>query len=190
MTRLRSGFARDFATLLCAQVVISAVAIGTAVVMARGLGPEGRGQFTVALLLGSLLVTFTDFGMPIAGPRFMAAGRWAAPDILASHLRVALIRIIILLVAGAGLIATAGEWLFPGVPTDLLLLGLLQIWPLTIASLVLPLLLGLGRGRMYGRLLVVSSVLPFLCLAAIWAAGVLTVHLALSLQLTAGIGVP
>lgn len=189
MTRLRSGFARDFATLLSAQVIISAVAIGTAVVMARGLGPEGRGQFTVALLLGSLLVTFTDFGMPIAGPRFIAAGRWAALDILASHLRVALIRIIVLLVAGAGLIATAGEWLFPGVPTDLLLLGLLQIWPLTIASLVLPLLLGLGRGRMYGRLLVVSSVLPFLCLAAIWAAGVLTVHLALSLQLTAGIGV-
>ncbi len=185
---VRPGFARDSIVLLCVQMCIGAIAIGTAVVMARGLGPEGRGQLTVAMLFGSMLVTFTDFGIPTAGPRFMAAGRWTAPDILTSHLRLALIRIIILLVAGAGLVAAAGERLFPDVPTDLLLLGLLQIGPLTIFSLVLPLLLGLGRGGVYSRLLFVSSLLPFLCLAATWAAGVLTVHLALIMQFIGGIG--
>lgn len=176
-------FTRDVTSVVAAQVIIALVSVASAVIMARALGAEGRGQFTVALLLGSTLATFTDFGLGVAASRFSASKEWPARDIFASNIYAWIVQAIATFLIGLALVLTAKKWLFPGVGVDLLILGLLHVVPLAGASLVLPILVGLKQSAAYSKLLLISSVLPFTAILTGWMFFGLTVASALSLQL-------
>ena len=103
---LSFSFFRDAVSLLSAQGVITIITIANAIVMARALGAEGRGQFSLAILLPYMLVTFTDFGLPVAGSKLMASRSWNAPDIVASHALAGLVRVLV-----AGLIGPRADHL-------------------------------------------------------------------------------
>ncbi len=185
--KLRSKFVRDVGSLIAGQGLITIIAMATSVVMARALGAEGRGQFALALLLPSMLATFSDFGIGIAGTRFTAARRWSAPVIFSSQILAGAVRILVAVLFGLGLIVFASDDLFSGVPIEFMVLGLIQIVLLTVAGFVLPLLLGLGKGGTYSRLLVLSSALSLSALGAGWVIAGLDVRLALLLQVAAGL---
>lgn len=179
-------FAGDAVTLMGAQGIITIVAIGTSIITARALGPEGRGHFGLALLFASALVTFTDFGVGWAGVRYAASRAWPAPAILASHALAGAVRVLITGVVGLVLIAVARDTLFPGVPAEFLVLGLLLLIPATVMMSVLPLLLGLGRATTYSRLLVLSSSLAFGALGVAWLLFGLDVRTALIVEAVVG----
>ena len=182
-----ASFIRDTATLIGAQGLITVVAIGTSVITARALGPEGRGYFGLALLFTAALVTLTDFGMGPAGTRLAATRQWPPRVILSSQALAGLTRIVIVAVIGLAIIAFAHGWLFPGLPTRFLQIGLLLLIPTTIAGFILPLFLGLGRATIYSRLLVLSSYLAFGALGAAWLLFGLDVQKALIAQVAAGV---
>jgi len=46
-----------------AQAISLIVGLGTSVILARVLGPEGKGSYTLAMLLPSLIVTFGNLGI-------------------------------------------------------------------------------------------------------------------------------
>lgn len=179
-------FARDAMSLLGAQGVITIVAVGTSIITTRALGPEGRGNFGLALLFASALVTFTDFGIGWAGVRYAASRAWPAPAIFASHALAGAVRVLITGVVGLVLIAVARDMLFPGVPAEFLVLGLLMLIPTTVAMSVLPLLLGLGRAATYSSLLLLSSSLAFGALGVAWLLLGLDVRTALIVEAAAG----
>jgi len=184
--KIRSRFVQDVASLLGGQGLITIIAMATSVVMARALGAEGRGHFALALLLPSMLATFSDLGVGAAGTRFTAARRWPAPVILSSQALAGAIRMLVAVLFGLGLIIFASDTLFPGVPREFMLLGLIQIVLLIVASYVLPLLLGLGKGPTYSGLLVLSSALSLGALSVGWVIAGLDVRLALLLQVSTG----
>ncbi|MCH7849603.1 MAG: hypothetical protein IIB53_14730 [Planctomycetes bacterium] len=97
-------------------LIITMVAVGTSVIMARALGAEGRGHFALALLLPSMLFMFFNFGIGTAGTRFAAMGRWPVPEILASHALAGTVQVLVTGIIGLSLIAFVGDMLFPNIP--------------------------------------------------------------------------
>src|SRR5713226_6896373 len=56
------NLARNIATTLSARVIGLGIALVSSMVLARGLGPEGRGLFALVLLLPELVKTFGMLG--------------------------------------------------------------------------------------------------------------------------------
>jgi O-antigen/teichoic acid export membrane protein/tRNA A-37 threonylcarbamoyl transferase component Bud32 len=169
------------------QIVITIFSLGSVIITARALDAGGRGQFSLALLLAYTLFMFTEFGLGSAGTRLMATGRWPRPEIFASHVFAITVRVLVTSLIGLALVLLAGDKIFPAVPVEYLLLGLLQILPLMVAGSILPLLLGLGLAKTYNRILVLSSLLAVGSLGIGWGLIGLDVSTALLLQLGAGI---
>lgn len=187
LPKSRSSFGSDSLALIGGQIIITIFSLGSAVITARALDAGGRGQFSIALLLAYTLFMFTEFGLGSAGTRLMATGRWPRPEIFASHVFAIAVRVIVTGLIGLALVLLASDKIFPGVPVEYLLLGLLQILPLMVAGSVLPLLLGLGLAKTYNRILVLSSLLAVGSLGIGWVLLGLDVRTALLLQLGAGI---
>jgi|GEM_PF-4569678 len=184
-TSHRPSFGSDSVALICGQIIITIVSLGTAIITARALDADGRGQFTLSLLLASTLFMFTEFGLGSAGTRFMASGRWSKTEILSSHVFAVTVRVVVTGLVGLSIAMLARDVIFPGVPVEYLLLGLLQILPLTVAGSILPLLLGLGLAKTYNHILVLNSSLSFISLGIGWVLIDLDVRMALLLQLGA-----
>lgn len=182
---MRPGFISDSLTLMGGQVFITILSIGSAVITARALDVDGRGQFSLALLLASILFMFTEFGLGQAGTRLIATGRWPKQVILASHVFAVLVRAVLTGVFGLAVVFIARGIIFPGVPVEYLLLGIVQIVPLMVAGSILPLLLGIGLAKTYNRILVFSSLLALGFLSTGWVLIGLNVRTALILQLCA-----
>ena len=181
--KARSSFSSDALSLIGGQILIAVFSLGSAIITARALDAEGRGQFSLALLLASSLYMFTEFGLSTAGTRLIAEGRWPRPVIFGSHAFAISIRVLVTSVIGLVVIRFAHDALFPGVATEYLLLGLLQILPLMFLGSLLPLLLGLGLATTYNHILVLSSSLAFGLLSVGWLLIGLDVRTALLLQL-------
>src|SRR5512134_2828585 len=56
------SLATNIAATLCAKLILILIALVSSVVLARFLGPEGRGLFALVLLIPSLVRTFALLG--------------------------------------------------------------------------------------------------------------------------------
>ncbi|MCB1864054.1 MAG: oligosaccharide flippase family protein [Chromatiales bacterium] len=121
---------------------IQALAAVSGVLLARMLGPEGRGEFAAVLLWPMLLANVALVGMDVETARLAAANRRSVRALVGLALRAALI--------AGGLGAFIGWWLLPAVlPGDKLhLLGTSRAMLLVIAASVANVLvfsIALGR---------------------------------------------
>ena len=157
--------------------------MGSAVVTARALDPDGRGQFSLSLLFSNIILVFTEFGLGNAGTYHMASGRWSRREILGSHAFVIVARCILAGFVSLVILLGMHEVLFPNVPVDCLVLGILNFFPLAVAGSILPLLIGMGMMRTYNLILVISSFLALGILLFGWVLVGLDVRTALLLQL-------
>jgi O-antigen/teichoic acid export membrane protein len=73
---------QDYAINAASDAVAAVLGVLSSVLIARGLGPEGRGQLTAALLWPTLAGTLAAVGLPHALAYATAAG-WASPQRLA-----------------------------------------------------------------------------------------------------------
>lgn len=65
------AFFRDSAALLVNNVAMFAVAVLSGILVARGLGPEGKGYYSIALMFPSLLAGLGNLGMNTASIYFL-----------------------------------------------------------------------------------------------------------------------
>lgn len=182
-----SRFVTDAIALMGGQILIAIFSLGSVVITARALDADGRGQFALALLLANMIFMFTEFGLGSAGTRLMAEGRWPKPEIFGSHVFATAVRIFVSGLIGLAIVVFAHDAIFPGMPVQYLLLGMLLILPLSMYGSILPLLLGLGLAKTYNRILVLSSSLALVLIGAGWVLLGLDVHTALLLQLGASL---
>lgn len=142
-------FVRGTAITFSARVISLALGIATSVIIARLLGPEGKGLYTLAALLPALIIAFTNLGAGPATTYHAAQRQYPLPQILGNGLLLGLA------LAGAGvaaglLIAAFGqEAILPGVRTQYLLLALCIIPGSLLCALVQHVLLGLQNFRHY-----------------------------------------
>ncbi len=103
----------------------------TIIVIARELGPEGNGQFAIALLLPLMLATFLNMGMPTAHAHFVGSRKVSVRVAFDTSLRWSTFLSPVGLFLGAIILWFKGTQWFPGVPTHALWLAL-TIYPITL----------------------------------------------------------
>lgn len=94
------------------------------ILLARGLGTEGRGIYALAILLPTLIVTFTNFGVPTATAYYIANREYDLKTALQENISLSIWLSLFTLSVGIGLSFWANDLLFPGVSLPLLLLTL------------------------------------------------------------------
>jgi len=132
-----------------ARLLTVAVTFATAIVVARQLGPAGRGLFAVATTIGALGVLFGNLGLHASNVYFAAKDRALLPALIGNTLAAVLVIGVITAVGGIVLI------LWPTLSPlhgTLLLLGLASV-PIGLAYMLTQgLLVGVNEVRAYNRI--------------------------------------
>ena len=132
-----------------ARLLTVAVTFTTAVIVARQLGPTGRGLFAVATTIGALGVQFGNLGLHASNVYFAAKDRALLPALIGNTLAAVLVIGVITAVGGIVLI------LWPALSPlhgALLLLGLASV-PIGLAYMLTQgLLVGVNEVRAYNRI--------------------------------------
>jgi O-antigen/teichoic acid export membrane protein len=109
-------FATRFSSVILGLVI--------SVIIARALGPEGRGVYSLAILLPGLLVTFTNLGINPATVFYVARKKYPPKEVLGNNIILTILISILTISIGLIIIRRFHNELFPGVGNEYLLLAL------------------------------------------------------------------
>ncbi|MEM2001615.1 MAG: oligosaccharide flippase family protein, partial [Candidatus Methanomethylicaceae archaeon] len=101
--------------------------ISVSVIIARVLGPEGKGIYTVATLFSYLIVTFGSLGLPSSATFYVAKQSYVRQEILGSTVLTGLLTGALGMITGLILVILMGQHIFPGISQKYLVLALLII---------------------------------------------------------------
>jgi len=154
---IASDFIRKIAETFAARIVIIAIGLITTVIVARILGPEGRGLYAVALAVGTIGVQFSNLGLHASNTYYVAQDHNLLPTLLGNTIVVSFV------VGGFG---AALAWcvftFWPNLaPINGVLLMMALIWiPIGLAYLLMQnLLIGIHEIRTYNFIEVVTKIL-------------------------------
>jgi len=120
-------FTKQTLITFAARVVQLIFGIGISIILARVLGPEGRGIFSLAILLPLFLVILSDFGIDSASVYYIGNKKYSPEEIFGANIIFSILISILAISVGLIIIFFFGNKLFPGITTGYLLLGLLLI---------------------------------------------------------------
>jgi O-antigen/teichoic acid export membrane protein len=157
----RSTFSSDFfhkvAETFATRILLIGIGLVTSVIVARCLGPEGRGLYAVAATIGAIGVQFGNVGLHASNTYYAARDRKLLPALVGNTIVVSF---------GFGSLGIALTWIifffWPNLaPVHGLLLILSLIWvPFGLAYLLLQnLLLGIQKVRSYNKIELATKIL-------------------------------
>jgi O-antigen/teichoic acid export membrane protein len=82
---------RSIAATYATRIVATFLGLLTSVIVARSLGPEGRGSFAAAMVLAGIGMQFGNLGLPASNTYFLSRDRRLLTSIVASSVLVALL---------------------------------------------------------------------------------------------------
>lgn len=190
---VRSLFVRQVGTTLLSQSLMLLLSLATAAITARWLGPVGKGQLSLVLLLPGMIQLFLGFGINTANVYFAGSQRLSVSELTYNSVMFALLGtflgfVIVLLLVICHLFPV----FLPGVPVGFVLLGMLVLPLGLVSSNFSSVLQGLRRILTLNFLSVLQAVLAILLLLlfVVWldmgVAGAILASLAASLCLLAG----
>lgn len=130
--------------------------IATSVILARALGPEGRGIYALAMLLPSLVVTLGNLGIGAASVYYVARGGFRRQEILGNNVLLSLGISGLGILVGLAVVVFVRESVFPGVPARFLLIALALIPAEIFFSFVRYVLLGAQRIKEFNYVQIVQ----------------------------------
>ena len=149
---------KNAATTMGRQVAAGAIQLVTFVIIARVFGPEGNGQYAVALLLPIFLVTLFNLGIGPANVYHLGAGKVKILTALKVSIKLWLILSVAGLTFGSAVIFYAANILFPGIDTLLIWLSL-AVFPLSLLhGFVVSVFQGMQRFNEYNFILLVQPI--------------------------------
>jgi len=123
--------ARDSTYNLVRQVWVIFFGLAISILLARGLGIEQRGIYTLAVLLPEILVTFLNLGVAPATVYFISRKKILPNKTISDNLTLALWISVGSILVGTIIILFARNFIFPDVPIFILMLSLIVI-PLSL----------------------------------------------------------
>jgi O-antigen/teichoic acid export membrane protein len=141
-----SRFFRQAAATYGTQLLMAVFGLASTIIVARALGPAGRGEYAVAVAIGAIGVQLFNLGLPSANSYFVARDRTLLPSLLANALCASF------LFGAAAALAVGVELLLWGrAPLHGPLLWFSVLWiPVGLAYLLtVNLLMGLLEVRLY-----------------------------------------
>ena len=142
---------------------MAALGVCSSVIAARALGPAGRGTYAVAAAIGAIGVQFLNLGLHSTNSYFLSKDHSLLPSLLANALFAGF------LLGGTGAMALGGAfYIWRQAPLSGFMLVLALIWiPVgTAYLLVVNLLMGLLRVRLFNTIELVNKVLAAASIAA------------------------
>lgn len=141
-------FEKDVLSTFMTRIVGLACSLTSAAILAWTLGPEGKGQVTLALTLPAFLSLLLNFGVSAANVYHMGTNAFPSPVLIGNSLVAALVSTGIAAVALAALMISGGlSKLVPSVPGSLLLSSSLTIPTMLLLSNLQGVLRGSQRVR-------------------------------------------
>ncbi len=123
----RGAFVRQVSVTFLAQGATLLLSLGTTAILARWLGPEGKGIVSLALLVPGMLALFLNGGVGISNVYFAGSRRYDVPTLTANSSAFALLATGLGAILVGGLAATGwSDRLLPGVALGLLLIAMLE----------------------------------------------------------------
>ncbi len=128
MELLHGKFKQNVGATVSTQLVGLILSITNAAIIARWLGPEGKGMLALALLVPGMLGLFLSGGIGVANVYFAGSRRLDVPTLTANSVGFAVIAVILGIGVVGGLVATGWlEAVIPGVPIWLVLIAMLGL---------------------------------------------------------------
>ncbi len=186
---VRSRFARQAAGTYGTQLLMAVLGLVSSIIVARALGPSGRGDYAVAVAISAVGVQFLNLGLPSANSYFVSQDRTLLPALLANSLYASF-----LFGGAAALVVGAAFYFWSHAPLHGALLGLSLLWiPFSLAYLLtVNLLMGLLEVRRYNIVELLNRVLATVFIIVVIMLGARSpaaVFLAVLLALILGFGI-
>ena len=161
--------AKDSTYNLIQQIWTIVIGLVTSILLARGLGIEQRGIYTLAVLLPELLITFLNLGVAPATVYFISRKKMGPNQTIAHNTSLAFWISTGTILIGVAFIILTQDFLFPDVPTSLLLLSLLIIPSSLLISYLSAIFQGLQDFRTYNIISMASQlVMLILVILFVW----------------------
>lgn len=160
-------FAIDTSITFVTGIFRFVLGLGTSIIIARVLGPEGKGIYSLAILLPSLLINFGNLGISQASVFHIAKKTYSPEELLGNNVLLSFLLGIAGFFIGSLIILLFSDSLFAGVAKGYLFLALFLIPLQFFFLLVNSLLLGLQRIKEY-NLIIISQSFMFLVLLALF----------------------
>jgi len=144
--------------------------MGTSVIIARILGPEGKGIHSLAILLPTLLITFTNLGIGPASVYHVGQKKYSSKEVFGANIIFSFLISIFAIIIGLIVIFFFGERVFPGVRKEYLILALSLIPFQLFYNFVIDVLLGLQKIKKYNFVHLIQG-FSFLLLIAVFLLG-------------------
>lgn len=143
---LRGQFRQQVGATFLRQVIGLTLSIGSSAIIARWLGREGKGIVALASLLPGMLALFLSAGIGGANVYFAGSGRLSVASLSANSMAFAILgSIAATVVVVAVAVSGAMRRLVPGVPIELVLVGMLSLPLGLVSNYFRTILTGLGR---------------------------------------------
>ena len=117
-------FSKNTLITFATRSVAVVFGVGISIIIARTLGPEGKGIYSLAILLPALLVTFTNLGVNPATVFYTAKRKYSPKEILGNNIILTILISVFAILLGLVIIRLFSNELFPGVRKEYLLLAL------------------------------------------------------------------
>lgn len=144
--------------------------IGSSVIIARMLGPQGRGIYSLAILLPGLLAVFTNLGIGPASVFYIGKKKYSPKEVFGTNIIFAGLISIFTIIIGLIIVFFFSDKLFPGVPKECLFLALSVIPLHFFSSFSVNILLGLQKIKKYNFIQLIQNFI-FLFLIVIFLLG-------------------
>ena len=145
MRKQISRFTIDTSITFVTRIFRLVLGIGSSIIIARVLGPQGKGIYSLVILLPELLEMFGNFGIGQASVFFIGKKKYSPGEILVNNIILSFLLGIIGFLIGLMIILFFSSSLFPGVAKVYLFLTLFLIPLQFFLNFVTYLLLGLQR---------------------------------------------
>ena len=121
----RQGFSRNVTSTFATNILLLPLTLAASAFIARWLGPEGKGQITLALLTPNLLGLILGAGLAVANGYFAGSKRIPVADLARNSVGVALAAALVGgLLTWIGLSTGLAVRLLPDLPPEMILLSL------------------------------------------------------------------
>lgn len=156
---MANAFTKNTMITFIARILQLILGVVLAALIARVLGPEGRGVYYMALLLPTFMIVFTDIGIGTASVYFLGKNVHSHQQILGFNVFMTFITGICAMSLGFILILFYGNAVFPGIGVEYLYISLFLIPINVFFNYAINIPLGLQKIGKYNTISVLRDVL-------------------------------